>query len=224
MGTIHSPSPLQYSLMGTSTSSALEMQLPRAMTNEVDSAPVSVCKDSQPWMQTRCEPVWRAQSVSASPPPPTHCASPAYLWKIGEVLNYAGTFLVEDSDGQDWHAGTQILEGQVEPSALGQRPETPDFCVHLHQPAPKVYLGETLIGGNSVHLRDRRRTGNGQELYFRGNFFHKQQDRTAIISGFSSEIIFTQSFIQDRRFPRCLESKQGLLRQFSFSDCFYYYY
>ncbi|TNN28702.1 hypothetical protein EYF80_061150 [Liparis tanakae] len=39
MGTIHSPSPLQYSLMGTSTSSALGMQLPLAITNEVDSAP-----------------------------------------------------------------------------------------------------------------------------------------------------------------------------------------
>lgn len=149
MGTIHSPSPLQYNLMGTSTSSALEMQLPLAMTNEVDSAPVRVCNDSQAWQWKRWTPCG-------------NCGSRAYLWKISKVLNYAGTLLVEYSDSQDRHAGAQILEGQVEPSALGKRSETPHFCVHLHQPAPKVNLGETLVGGNSIHLPDRRRTRNGQ--------------------------------------------------------------
>ncbi|CAI5775417.1 Hypothetical predicted protein [Podarcis lilfordi] len=42
MGTIHSPSPLQYNLMGTSTSSAFGMHVPRAITREVLSAPVIV--------------------------------------------------------------------------------------------------------------------------------------------------------------------------------------
>lgn len=91
------------------------------------------------------------------------CGSRVYLWEIGKVLNYAGAFLVEYSDSQDRHAGTQILEGQVEPSALGQRSKTPDFRVHFHQPAPKVDLGETLVSGNSIHLTDRRRTSNAQE-------------------------------------------------------------
>lgn len=91
------------------------------------------------------------------------CGSRAYLWKIGKVLNYAGAFLIEYSDSQDRHAGTQILEGQVEASALGQRSKTPDFCVHLHQPAPKVDLGETLVSSNSIHLTDKQRTSNGQE-------------------------------------------------------------
>lgn len=56
----------------------------------------------------------------------------SYLWEESKVLHYAGTFLVKDSDSQEGHTSTQILEGQVEPSAFGQRAKTPDFSVHLH--------------------------------------------------------------------------------------------
>ncbi len=59
-------------------------------------------------------------------------SSGPYLREKSKVLHYAGAFLVEYSDSQKGHAGAQILEGQVEASAFGQRPETPNFCVHLH--------------------------------------------------------------------------------------------
>lgn len=59
-------------------------------------------------------------------------SSRPYLWEKSKVLHYAGTFLVEYSDSQKGHASAQILEGQVEPSAFGQWPETPNFSVHLH--------------------------------------------------------------------------------------------
>lgn len=55
-----------------------------------------------------------------------------YLWEISKVLHNAGAFLVENSDSQQGHASTQVLEGQVEAFAFGQRPKTPNFCVHLH--------------------------------------------------------------------------------------------
>lgn len=76
-----------------------------------------------------------------------------YLWEEGKVLDDAGTLLVENSDSQQGHASAKVLECQVESSALGQRPETPDFSVHFHQPSAKVDLGETFIGGDCVHLR-----------------------------------------------------------------------
>lgn len=55
-----------------------------------------------------------------------------YLWEKSKVLHYTGALLVEYSDSKKRHASAQILEGQVEPSAFGQRPKTPNFCVHLH--------------------------------------------------------------------------------------------
>lgn len=58
--------------------------------------------------------------------------SASYLWEESKVLHNAGTFLVENPHSQKRHTGTQILEGQVETSAFGERPETPDFCVYLH--------------------------------------------------------------------------------------------
>lgn len=75
-----------------------------------------------------------------------------YLWEESKVLHYARAFFVENSDSQEGHAGSQVLEGQMEPSAFGQRPKTPNFCVHLHQPSPEINLGETLICCDGVHL------------------------------------------------------------------------
>lgn len=55
-----------------------------------------------------------------------------YLWEKSKVLHYTRAFLVEYPYSQKGHASTQILEGQVEASAFGQWPKTPNFCVHLH--------------------------------------------------------------------------------------------
>lgn len=87
-----------------------------------------------------------------------------YLREEGKVLDDAGTLLVENSNGQQGHASAEVLECQVEASALGQRPETPDLRVHLHQPSAKVDLGETLIGGDGVHLRGRKKPSGFKHL------------------------------------------------------------
>lgn len=154
--------------MGTSTSSALGIQFPLAMTSDVDSAPVSVCKDHfiliVILMQTSIRPTgWRR-----SP----RCR--LYLREEGKVLDNAGTLLVENSDSQQGHASAQVLECQVESSALGQRPETPDFSVHFHQPSAKVDLGETLIGGDRVHLwGGKEKKNGGGEKGWESNLEHK---------------------------------------------------
>lgn len=114
------------------------------MTSEVDSAPVSVCKGFYILilMQTsRSLTGWRRSARWR-----------LYLWEEGKVLDDAGTLLVENPDSQQGHASAKVLECQVESSAFGQRPETPDLSVHFHQPSAKVDLGETLIGGDRVHL------------------------------------------------------------------------
>jgi len=55
-----------------------------------------------------------------------------YLREKGKVLHHAGTLLVEDTDRQQRHAGPQVLEGQVEAPAPGQRAKAAHLCVHLH--------------------------------------------------------------------------------------------
>lgn len=112
--------------MGTSTSSALGIQLPLAMTNEVDSAPVSVCTGAEPLKSARVKSDGKKKKTTVS------VSSHTNLWEKSKVLHYAGTFLVEYSDSQKGHASAQILEGQMEASAFGQWPETPNFCVDLH--------------------------------------------------------------------------------------------
>lgn len=73
------------------------------------------------------------------------------LWEDGEVLHHAGALLEEDPDGQQRHTSPIVLESQVKAIA-GQGPKTSHFCVHLHQPAPKVHLGEALVSSNGVHF------------------------------------------------------------------------
>lgn len=75
-----------------------------------------------------------------------------YLWEKGKVLHHTGTLLEEDADGQEGHAGSQVLEGQVEATAPGQRAKAAHLGVHLHQPPPEVHLREALVRRNGVHL------------------------------------------------------------------------
>lgn len=88
----------------------------------------------------------------------------SHLWEISKVLHNAGTFLVENSDSQKGHAGTQVLESQMEPSSFGQRAKTPYFCVHLHQSPSKVNLWEALICCYSVHLTKKGKKINQKEI------------------------------------------------------------
>lgn len=73
------------------------------------------------------------------------------LREDGKVLHHAGALLEEDPDRQQRHASSVVLESQVKTIA-GQGPETSHFRVHLHQPAPKVHLGEALVSSNGVHF------------------------------------------------------------------------
>lgn len=76
------------------------------------------------------------------------------LGEDGAILDYAGTFSVEDSDSNEWHAGTIILESEVEAIA-GNRSKTPYFTVNLHDATTKINLREAFIGCYSVNFHPR---------------------------------------------------------------------
>lgn len=73
------------------------------------------------------------------------------LRKDSTILDHTGTFPVVDSNSDEWHAGTIILESEVEAIAWN-RSKTPDFTVDLHDAATEVNLREALISSYSIHF------------------------------------------------------------------------
>jgi len=71
--------------------------------------------------------------------------------KHGQVLHGGEALLVIDPHGDQRHAGTHVLEAQVEAS-LAQVPNLPQLSVQLHLTLTQVPLREALISSNGVNL------------------------------------------------------------------------
>lgn len=71
--------------------------------------------------------------------------------KIRQVLHGAEALLVINPHGDQGHAGTHVLEAQVEAS-LAQMPNLPQLRVQLHLPLAQVPLREALISSDGVNL------------------------------------------------------------------------
>lgn len=71
--------------------------------------------------------------------------------KNGTIPDDPWAFTVENADGNEWHAATIILEGQVE-TVTWNRPEAAYLCVDLHYATSQVHLWEAFVSSDGVHL------------------------------------------------------------------------
>ena len=74
--------------------------------------------------------------------------------ELGQAMHSLRAALVEDPDGHQGHAGTRVVESEVEASA-GQVAQGAAFHVHLHGSGCKVSDGEALVGGHRGYLGRR---------------------------------------------------------------------
>lgn len=69
----------------------------------------------------------------------------------GKSFHHSWAFVEKDLDCHQGHAGSWVLEGQIE-AMLGEWPKATYFNIHLYHLPSAVHLGKAFVSCNSIHF------------------------------------------------------------------------